>query len=135
METRRIKTVDLKFREFLKNLAEAYFKDKLYPIDQTKINIELLIANQIDYKDYVSGAKGALKRFLELFPDIFLLEDRNINGGTQVYCTLNAPSIAKIERSNSFLLLTKTFFSIISKLSPSILFILSEDILPIISSL
>ena len=97
METRRIKTVDLKFREFLKNLAEAYFKDKLYPIDQTKINIELLIANQIDYKDYVSGAKGALKRFLELFPDIFLLEDRNINGGTQVYCTLNAPSIAKIE--------------------------------------
>lgn len=97
MEFRELKKVDSNLRKTIKKLAVDYFKDKLSPIDQTKVNVDMLTANLIDYKEYVSSGKGALKRFLELFPEVFLLEDRNINGGAQVYCTLNVPSKAKIE--------------------------------------
>ena len=97
MEPKKPKEIDAKLRDKIRRLAQNYFDTVESPTLITKVNVDVLVPNQINYKEYVSSGKGGLKRFLELFPDIFLLDEQMVNSGLQVFCTYNNPSIAQIE--------------------------------------
>ncbi len=89
MEAFTPKKIDDNFRSLIQNLARKFFSDKDYSVDITKFNIEVLIKNNIDYKEYVSQGKSRLRRFLEYFPESFILEDvKHESGGTIIQCRL-----------------------------------------------
>ena len=81
------KTVDSILKKKIVALATDFFADK-DEIDITKFNLDALMKNGINYKEYVTPGKAMLKRFLMLFPETLTIEEKNINGGTQYYCRL-----------------------------------------------
>ena len=87
MEVFEPKNVDTYLKNKIADLAIKYFADK-DEIDITKFNVEVLKVNDINYKEYITAGKAGLKRFLMLFPEIFIIEEKNYNGGTQCYCRI-----------------------------------------------
>ncbi len=79
------KDIDPALKQRIKDLAKKYFADK-DEVNITKFNVDVLIPNNIDYKEYVTSANSPLKRFMQLFPEVFIVESRTINGGIQCYC-------------------------------------------------
>lgn len=122
-----MKEITNELKEKIHSLAVEFFSTKK-EVNITKFNLEVLKENDIDYKEYVSGSKGLLKKFLELFPEIFSLEEKTINDGKQVYCSLtgntanmenvidisqsaqSSPVLSKAELNEKFAKIVEDFF-------------------------
>ena len=76
--------ISVNLKEKIQLLTIEYFKDK-ESVEISKFNIDVLVKNGIDFKEYVVPAKNTLKSFLMSFPEIFVLT----SNGTQYYCQLN----------------------------------------------
>lgn len=81
------KIINIDFRKRIQCLAEEFLAKKINGVDITAFNVEVLVKNNIDYKEYVSPGKSRLKRFLSLFPEFLALDEiKNNNGGTLIFC-------------------------------------------------
>lgn len=81
------KIINIDFRKRIQCLAEDFLAEKINGVDITVFNVEVLVKNNIDYKEYVSPGKSRLKRFLSLFPEFLALDEiKNNNGGTLFFC-------------------------------------------------
>lgn len=58
-----MKEITNELKEKIHSLAVEFFSTKK-EVNITKFNLEVLKENDIDYKEYVSGSKGLLKKFL-----------------------------------------------------------------------
>ncbi len=98
MSVQTPKEVNAKLREKIKHLAKEFFKDKKgdSDINITTFNLEVLIPNNINYKDYVSPGKAMLKRFMMMFPETFVLEEKEINGGHNWFCKFADDSLTPV---------------------------------------
>ncbi len=91
------KKVDSVLKKKIATLATEFFADK-DEIDITKFNLDALMKNGINYKEYVTPGKAMLKRFLMLFPEVLTIEEKNINGGTQYHCRLSGNKHGSIKQ-------------------------------------
>ena len=81
------KIIDISFRNKIQSLSEEFLAEKINGVDITAFNVEVLVKNNIDYKEYVSPGKSRLKRFVSLFPEFLALDEiKNSNGGTLFFC-------------------------------------------------
>ena len=82
-------------RKKIFQLSKDFFAENP-TVSITVFNTEVLIKNNIDYKEYVTSGKSRLKRFMLSFPDIFDVEETIINGGIQYLCSLQNPAHKRV---------------------------------------
>ena len=77
-----MKAIDEELRNQMRILADEFFANNK-EADVTKFNLEKLRPAAINYGEYVMPGTGALKRFLQEFPEIFHVYEITLNGGKQ----------------------------------------------------
>ncbi len=91
-----IKKIDSILKSRIAAWAIAFFSDK-EEANITTFNMEVLIKeeNNINYKEYITPGTSGLRRFLELFDDIFKLRFE----ANQWYCSLNSSSYVQARKA------------------------------------